>query len=209
MDSNTLKALRVVVNESTTKQIKELQKDSDELKKIKEELPILALSDNDINNHQTGHYLEKINHLNYQSYLFQGKISHGIYKWFLDDGTEEHLNLEEMMDRGFCHCPCPRYGCDGKRNMCPFEEIKFGCHVCGLYYLAEGFHRWDELSLWAEAPTHLGFDLIWKKEPTNLSRGQLKEVQCKCCGKVLPEADIIDHIYDYQHPIWKCPHEKV
>ena len=77
MDSNTLKALRVVVNESTTKQIKELQKDSDELEKIKEELPLLALSDKDINNHQTGHYLEEINHLNFQHYLFQGMCPHG------------------------------------------------------------------------------------------------------------------------------------
>ena len=213
MDSNTLKALRVVVNENTTKQIKELQKDSDELKKIKEELPILALSDNDINNHQTGHYLEKINHLNYQSYLFQGKISHGIYKWRLDDGTEEHVSLEEMVERGFRHNPCPRYGCDGQREMCPFSHVidvrLDPLDVCGLHYLANGFHCWDDDDSWDEDEDdmHFGFDLIWKREPSNYrDDGVLKEVQCKRCGKVLREAEIIDHIYDYKNPIWKCPH---
>ena len=40
MDSNTLKALRVVVNESTTKQIKELQKDSDPYEAVQDYLPL-------------------------------------------------------------------------------------------------------------------------------------------------------------------------
>ena len=100
---DTLKALRCVVNEKATDAMKQMEKDSEELASLKKQLPILALGQKDIDNHQTGRYLEEVHHLNYRCYLFQGKISHGIYKWFLDDGTEEHLNLEEMMDRGFCH----------------------------------------------------------------------------------------------------------
>ena len=79
--------------------------------------------------------------------------------------------------------------------------------------VAKGFHLTEEIELtevWddvTEDDMDFGFDLIWKKEPDDRGRhGVLKEVQCKCCGKVLPEADIIDHIYNYQHPIWKCPH---
>ena len=94
--------------------------------------------------------------------------------------------------------------------MCPFGHIIDDrldpLDVCGLHYLANGFHCWDDIT---EDDMHFGFDLIWKKEPNDRGRhGVLKEVQCKCCGKVLPEADIIDHIYDYQHLIWKCPHLK-
>ena len=200
-DTTTHKALRVVLNEKTNEAIKQMQKDSEELASLKKQLPILALGQKDINNCQTGQYLEEVHYHNYKHYLFQGKISHGIYKWRVDPGTDENLNLEQMMDRGLCHYPCPRYGCDGKHDHCPFYY-----DVCGLYYLAKGLHCWDATG-WLHVDVN-EFDIIWKEEPTSLSRGQLKEVQCKCCGKVLPEADIIDHIYDYQHLIWKCPHLK-
>ena len=226
-DTTTHKALRVVLNETTNEAIKQMQKDSEELACLKKQLPILTLGQKDIDNHQTGQYLEEVHHLNYKHYLFQGK-SHGIYKWRLDDWddgwrvnddgteehlTEEHLSLEEMMNRGFRHCPCPRYGCDGEHDHCPFgdiiDELELG-RRCGLHYLAKGFHLTEEIELTEEEHAWVGFDLIWKKEPDDRGRhGVLKEVQCKCCGKVLPEADIIDHIYNYQHPIWKCPHEKV
>ena len=101
MDSNTLKALRVVVNESTTKQIKELQKDSDELKKIKEELPILALSDKDINNHQTGKfdlefYDDDGRWMDVEQLLFQGKRGD---KYVFKRGRYPHAT---MVDRDAC-----------------------------------------------------------------------------------------------------------
>ena len=216
-DTTTHKALRVVLNEKTNEAIKQMQKDSEELASLKKQLPILALGQRDIDNHQTGQYLEEISHLNYKHYLFQEKISHGTedvdYKWRLDDGTEEHVSLEEMVERGFRHNPCSRYGCDGQREMCPFSHVidvrLDPLDVCGLHYLANGFHCWDDDDSWDEDEDdmHFGFDLIWKREPSNYrDDGVLKEVQCKRCGKVLEEAEIIDHIYDYKNPIWKCPH---
>ena len=138
---DTLKALRCVVNEKATDAMKQMEKDSEELASLKKQLPILALGQKDIDNHQTGCYLEEVYDGSYRYYLFQGK-SHGSYKWRIDDWrvnddgieehlTEEHLSLEEMMERGFCHRPCPRYGCDGEHDHCPFsdiiDELELGC----------------------------------------------------------------------------------
>ena len=60
-DTTTHKALRVVLNEKTNEAIKQMQKDSEELASLKKQLPLLsqlsALSEKDINNHQTGKLL--------------------------------------------------------------------------------------------------------------------------------------------------------
>ena len=262
MDDDTLKALRVVVNESTTKHIKELQKDSDELSQLKKQLPLLsqllALGDKDINNHQTGKLLLH-DEDTYAEYTMRHPLSDLLFMKkrptpkgdeyifrltsttgnehinFLDEYTDSRevcvYRLDEMLKKKTIsfNC-CPKYGCDGDASYCCFDS---GPHTytCGLYYVAEGNQYCDEdgdiLSEYAtydedDQPIYdvLGFDLIWHSHEGHIWKSNpslpitreavirdLKEVQCKRCGKVLPEADIKDHIYNYEHPIWKCPHE--
>ena len=209
MDSNTLKALRVVVNENTTKQIKELQKDSDELKKIKEELPILALSDKDINNHQTGKfdlefYDDDGRWMDVEQLLFQGKRGDKYVFKRSDYGEDFGFTLQQMFNKPLFFRPCPKYGCNGYECLFSDED----CLRCGLYYIASGCH-YDESDIESDMEPdedgvygNIGFNLHW----SCIEEYTLKEVQCKRCGKVLQEAEIIDHIYDYKNPIWKCPH---
>ena len=214
MDNNTLRALRVIVNESTTKHIKELQKDSDELKKLKEELPILFLSDKDIDNHQTGKfdlefYDDDGRWTDTDQLLFQGKREDKyLFKGAIF--TTPQFTLQEIFNKPFFFRPCPKYGCDG--GDCLFGDED--CLRCGLHFLEHGCH-YGESDIESDIEPdedgvydigECGFDLRWKRKPSNKDDGVLKEVQCKRCGKVLEEAEIIDHIYDYKNPIWKCPH---
>ena len=254
-DTTTHKALRVVLNEKTNEAIKQMQKDSEELTQLKKQLPLLsqlsALSEKDINNHQTGkllfhdedtYYSPSMTDHPFTDLLFMKKRptpkgDEYVFRISAAHDSREVCvyRLDEMLKkRTISFNCCPKYGCDGDASYCCFD---CGPHTytCGLYYVAEGLQYCDDngeiLSEYAHMLIEdlsdggngfedtLGFELIWHSNEGHIWKSNpslpieresvirdLKEVKCKCCGKVLPEADIIDHIYNYQHPIWKCPH---
>ena len=55
-DTDTLRALRCVVNEKATDAMKQMEKDSEELASLKKQLPILFLTDKDKGHHGRGHF---------------------------------------------------------------------------------------------------------------------------------------------------------
>jgi len=213
-DTITHKALRVVLNEKTNEAIKQMQKDSEELASLKKQLPILALGQRNIDNHQTGKFTLEFydddgRWMDTEYLLFQGKRGD---KYFFKShyGSDHDFTLQQMFNKPLFFTPCPKYGCNG--GECLFSDDD--CLRCGLHYVASGCH-YDESDIESDMEPdedgvydlgECGFDLRWTKKPSASDDGLLKEVQCERCKKVLKEAEIIDHIYDYKNPIWKCPH---
>jgi hypothetical protein len=128
--------------------------------------------------------------------------------------------LDEMLKkRTISFNCCPKYGCDGDASYCCFDCGPH-TYTCGLYYVAEGLQYCDDngeiLSEYAHMliedlsdggngfEVSFGFDLIWHSHEGHIWKSNpslpieresvirdLKEVKCKCCGKVLPEADMV------------------
>ena len=88
-DTDTLRALRCVVNEKATDAMKQMEKDSEELASLKKQLPILFLTDKDKGHHGRGHFYYFIDENDENpdkcDALFRGRTSYGNFLFELVD----------------------------------------------------------------------------------------------------------------------------